>query len=204
MSWAFRVHTIPWKTPTNLAQFNKKKLKTPFHSKVCMQVHPMMSTAKRDGSKSALFCSVPMYTLWSSAVHTWGNKRGRMCITRSDAGFLANDVDDIGTDIAESPTAEHHKIRLVLNNKFRPKLGAWYAICYTTVVIGGGDQFFITNAKVCLRKRTSNNDDEKCTQINKVDQIVWETLDDIMKSVNMKKRGIISVVFFSFHQKFTI
>ena len=75
----------------------------------------------------------------------WGNRKGKIYVTEKDDGFLANDVYDIGTVIAESPTAEHHTQSLVL--KFIPKLGARYAICYK-VGGGGGHELFITNAKV--------------------------------------------------------
>ena len=75
----------------------------------------------------------------------WGNKKGKIYITEKDDEFLANDVYDIGTVIAESPIAKHHMKSLVL--KFRPKPGSRYAICYK-VGGGGGHELFITNAKV--------------------------------------------------------
>jgi len=78
----------------------------------------------------------------------WGNRKGKIYITctEKDDGFLANDVYDIGKEIAESPTAEHYMVRLVL--QFRHKPGARYAICYKVGGGGGPHELFITNAKV--------------------------------------------------------
>lgn len=77
----------------------------------------------------------------------WGNRKGQIYITESeskaDSAFLNDNSRDIGLKIiARSPIADHEDKPLVL--KFKPKVGARYAICYKAGG-GGGHKVFIKN-----------------------------------------------------------